>query len=236
MAALARPLSSPPPATPLDAVLTDVTSRGLGVLLHALLAAEADEYVSRYSGLRDELGRALVARNGVARSRVVPLGPVTVWVSAPRVNDRRVIEGERQKYTSVLLPPNKAPCIGSGFRLASTYLLALATGDLVPLFAQLAPAAARLVVDDVRDALASEHDAILGSHLGDVRFERVVRAQTAVDETPCTMLYGVRPSGGVELIALAAGAANDPVVEARVLEQATARGVDVASVIDDQRV
>lgn len=229
MAALARPLSSPPPATPLDAVLSDVTSRGLGVLLHALLAAEADDYVARYSGLRDEIGRALVARNGVARSRVVPLGPVTVWVSAPRVNDRRVVEGERQKYTSALLPPNKAPCIGNGFRLAAAYLLGLATGDLTQLFAQLAPAASRFVTGEVREALASERETILGSHLGDVRFDRVVMAEAMIDTDACTALYGVRPSGGVELVALAFGAAEHPGVAAKIMREAEARGVDTQS-------
>ncbi len=239
MAALARPLGSSPFAsnvascTPLEALFTDVTSRGLGVLLHALLAAEADEYVSRYAGLRDELGRALVARNGVARTRLVPIGPVTVWVSAPRVNDRRVIEGDRQRFTSALLPPNKAPCIGPGARLASAYAQFLATADPSLLFVHLAPAAQRFGVNEVREALANERESILSVSLGDVRFERVVAARMAsarlseVDEG--TVLYGIRPSGGVELIALDLSHGEE--VTARLVREANARGVDTSRLV-----
>ena len=55
---------------------------------------------------RDETGHALVVRNGKARARSVTLGSGTVEIRAPRVNDRRHGPGgERQRFTSKILPP-----------------------------------------------------------------------------------------------------------------------------------
>ena len=46
-----------------------------------------------------------MVRNGHARERQVTVGSGTFTVRAPRVNDQRVVDGARQKFTSEILPP-----------------------------------------------------------------------------------------------------------------------------------
>lgn len=46
---------------------------------------------------------ALVVRNGHAQSRNVTVGAGTIAIEAPRVNDKRVVNGEKQKFTSQIL-------------------------------------------------------------------------------------------------------------------------------------
>jgi hypothetical protein len=74
-------------------------------MLQAALEAEVAVYLERHQGERDEAGRARVVKNGRARPRTLTLGAGTVEITAPRVNDRRVVEGERQRFTSEILPP-----------------------------------------------------------------------------------------------------------------------------------
>ena len=86
--------------------LDEIARAGAQRMLMAALRAEADEYVERHLGERDETGHALVVRNGRAPARKLTLGSGTVEVQAPRVNDRgRDEEGQRQRFTSQLLPP-----------------------------------------------------------------------------------------------------------------------------------
>jgi transposase-like protein len=85
-------------------------------------------------GERDEHGRALVVRNGYARSRQVVCGAGSIEVRAPRVNDERVDErtGERKRFRSVILPPyvRRSPKVTEVLPLL--YLHGLSSGDFVP--------------------------------------------------------------------------------------------------------
>jgi putative transposase len=53
------------------------------------LEAEVEAYIEAANTERDEHGRALVVRNGHARSRKVVCGAGAIEVKAPRVNDKR---------------------------------------------------------------------------------------------------------------------------------------------------
>jgi transposase-like protein len=109
--------------------LDDLAREGARRMIATALAVEVEDYVGRYAGGRDERGRALVVRNGTARSRGVTLGAGTIEVQAPRVNDRRVADGERQKFTSRILPPymRRSPKVDAVLPLL--YLHGLSTGD-----------------------------------------------------------------------------------------------------------
>ena len=109
--------------------LDDLAREGARRMIATALAVEVEDYVGRYAGERDERGRALVVRNGTARSRGVTLGAGTIEVQAPRVNDRRVVDGERQKFTSRILPPymRRSPKVDAVLPLL--YLHGLSTGD-----------------------------------------------------------------------------------------------------------
>ena len=98
-----------------------------------MIAAEADEYVERFSDEVDEHGHRLVVRNGRARERKVTVGSGTIPIKAPRVNDKRVDEdGERQKFSSRILPAyaRRSPKVGEVIPIL--YLRGLSTGDFRP--------------------------------------------------------------------------------------------------------
>ena len=85
--------------------LEAIAREGARRMLTAALEAEVGEYVTRHEGARDENGHALVVRNGRKQARTIVTGSGTIEVEAPRVNDKRVIDGERQRFTSKILPP-----------------------------------------------------------------------------------------------------------------------------------
>ena len=112
----------------LDAVI----QRGARTMLMTALGAEVAESISRHDRERDEKGHRLVVRNGKAKARTVTTGPGELEVEAPRVNDKRVVDGERQKLTSKLLPPymRKSPKVSEV--LPVPYLRGLSTNDFLP--------------------------------------------------------------------------------------------------------
>ena len=97
-------------------VLDELAREGARRMIAAALRAEADEYVGRFAGEVDEDGHRLVVRNGRARERRVTVGSGTIPIKAPRVHDKRVEEetGERQRFSSRILPPMRAARRRSG--------------------------------------------------------------------------------------------------------------------------
>ena len=74
--------------------------------------------------------RRLVVRHGQAEARKVTCGASTVEVRAPRVNDKRVdATGQRERFTSRILPPymRRSPKVAEV--LPILYLRGLSTGD-----------------------------------------------------------------------------------------------------------
>ena len=113
--------------------LDDLAREGARRMIAAALEAEVQEYVAAFAGEVDEHGRRLVIRNGRAQERKLTLGSGTVPVRAPRVNDKRVDEeGERQKFSSRILPAyaRRSPKVTDV--LPVLYLHGLSTGDFGP--------------------------------------------------------------------------------------------------------
>ncbi len=75
--------------------LDGLAREGARRMLMTALEEEVSGYVDRHVQERDEDDHALVVRNGRARARKVTMGSGTVEVEAPRVNDKRVEDGER---------------------------------------------------------------------------------------------------------------------------------------------
>jgi len=110
--------------------LDELAREGARRMLVRALEAEVEEYVDRHGDARDEKGHALVVRNGLARARKLTTGAGTMEVRAPRVNDRRVNEaGERERFSSQILPPymRRSPRVAEV--LPILYLRGLSTGD-----------------------------------------------------------------------------------------------------------
>jgi transposase-like protein len=98
-------------------------------MILAALEIEVEEYRRQHRDARDSRGYALVVRNGPARPRRLTVGAGTITLRAPRVNDRRRVDGVRQRFTSQILPPylRRSPQVSAVLPLL--YLHGLSTGD-----------------------------------------------------------------------------------------------------------
>ena len=100
----------------------------------------------RFAAERDENGHRLVVRNGSREPREVLTSAGAVEVTAPRVNDKRIdpATGERERFSSAILPPwaRKTPKITDVLPLL--YLHGLSSGDFVPALGQFLGSAAGL--------------------------------------------------------------------------------------------
>ena len=86
--------------------LDELAREGARRMLMTALTVEVAQYIDAHGEERDAQGRRLVVRNGRARARKVTCGAGTLEVPAPRVNDKRVAaDGQRQRFTSRILPP-----------------------------------------------------------------------------------------------------------------------------------
>jgi putative transposase len=197
------------------ATLDELARAGAQRMIAAALQLEVEAYVTRLSAARDEAGHALVVRNGTARPRPVITGVGPVTVAAPRVNDRRVVDGVRQKFTSVILPPyvRRSPRVESVLPLL--YLHGLSSGDFrEALPALLGPEAAGLsssAILRLTKAWTAEYEAFRRRDLADRDYvylwaDGVHFSIRLEEERLCTLVViGVRPDGTKEVVALEDG-------------------------------
>ena len=112
-----------------DATLDTLAREGARRMIMVALEAEVESYIERFRGVRGDDGRAAVVRNGRGNPRQVTLGSGTVTIEAPRVNDKREVDGERQRFTSMILPPYLRRSQNVSELLPVLYLRGLSTGD-----------------------------------------------------------------------------------------------------------
>ena len=119
-------------------LIDEIVREGARRMLAEALQAEVDAYIAAHAAERDEGGRRLVVRNGYHQPREVLTSAGAVEVTAPRVNDKRTDPetGERQRFSSAILPPwyRKTPKITEVLPLL--YLHGLSSGDFVPALGQ----------------------------------------------------------------------------------------------------
>ena len=199
-----------------DSTLDEPAREGARQMLMKALAVEITQYVEEHGAERDEHGRRLVVRNGQAQARKVTCGAGTLEVRAPRVNDKRVdAAGQREWFTSRILPPymRRSPKVAEV--LPILYLRGLSTGDFreaLPVL--LGDDAAGLSATNIARLTAvwdeeyrqfrqrdlAERDYVYvwvdGIHFN-IRLE---------DDRLCTLvMIGARPNGTKELVALEDG-------------------------------
>jgi putative transposase len=215
--------------------LDDLAREGARRMILTALEAEVEEYLTRHREARDERGHAVVVRNGQARPRRVTVGAGTVRIQAPRVNDQRVVQGVRQKFTSEILPPylRRSPKVSAVLPLL--YLHGLSSGDFqaaLPVLlgddaAGLSPAAItrlttvwRQEYDQWRQRSLTDRDFIYlwvdGVHFN-IRLEE--------DRLAALVVVGVRPDGTKEVIAIEDGYRESTESWLAVLRDLKARGM-----------
>ena len=216
--------------------LDEIAREGARRMLMAALEEEVAHYVEAHAEARDENGLRLVVRNGHAQSRTVTCGAGTMQVEAPRVNDRRVDEdGERQRFSSRILPPymRRSPRVAEV--LPILYLRGLSTGDfreaLPVLLGKDAAGLSPTNISRLTAAWEKEYQAFRRRDLSESDYVYVwvdgihfnVRLE---DDRLCTLVViGVKSDGTKELVALEDGYRESGESWASVLRDLRGRGL-----------
>lgn len=196
--------------------LDEIARAGAQRMLKSALLAEVADHIEAHAGERDEQGRRLVTRNGLARERTIATGAGPLKVRVPRVRDRGTDErGQRRRFSSKILPPymRKSPKVAEVIPIL--YLRGLSTGDFKPaLGALLGEEGAGLsptTITRLTGEWRKEYEHFCSRDLSDREYVYVwadgihfrVRLE---EERLCTLvLMGVRADGSKELIAVADG-------------------------------
>jgi len=197
-------------------LIDEIVREGARRMLAEALKAEVDAYVARFADQRDETGRRLVVRNGSHTPREVLTSAGAVEVTAPRVNDKRVDPdtGQRQRFSSAILPPwaRKTPKITEVLPLL--YLHGLSSGDFVPALGQFLGSAKGLssaVITKLTEQWKTEQRTFSQRDLSEVDFVYLwadgIHVNIRLEEHKLCLLVmiGVRADGRKELVALADG-------------------------------
>jgi transposase-like protein len=204
------------PANGPSSLIDEIVRDGARRMLAEALQAEVDAYIDRFGGERDERGHRLVVRNGYHEPRDVLTCAGSVEVTAPRVNDKRVDAdtGERQRFSSAILPAwaRKTPKITEVLPLL--YLHGLSTGDFVPALGQFLGSAKGLsapVVTKLTEQWKAEQRAFGERDLSTVDYVYLwadgIHVNIRLEEHKLCLLVmiGVRADGRKELVALTDG-------------------------------
>jgi putative transposase len=194
--------------------LDELARQGAQEMLRQALELEVAAYLETHQE-RDPQGHALVVRNGKGRARTVLCGTGALRVEAPRVNDRRVRQGQRQRFTSQILPPymRRSPKLAEV--LPVLYLRGLSTGDfqeaLPILLGEDAAGLSPTTIARLTAVWEAEYHAFRQRSLADRDYVSVwvdgvhftIRLE---EERLCTLvMIGARPDGTKELIAVEDG-------------------------------
>ena len=197
-------------------LIDEIVREGARRMLAEALQAEVDAYIAAHAAERGENGRRLVVRNGYHQPREVLTSAGAVGVTVPRVNDKRTDPdtGERQRFSSAILPPwsRKTPKITEVLPLL--YLHGLSSGDFVPALGQFLGSAAGLsaaVITRLTETWKAEQRAFAARDLSAVDYVYLwadgIHVNIRLEEHKLCLLVmiGVRADGRKELIALADG-------------------------------
>jgi len=221
-----------------DAVtLDDLAREGARQMIATALEAEVEEYVASFTEELDEDGKRLVVRNGKAKERRVTVGSGTVGIRAPRVNDKRVDEdGERQRFSSKILPAyaRRSPKVTEA--LPVLYLHGLSTGDFAPALRDLlgedASGLSPSSISRLTTQWEADHAAFKQRRLEFHRYAYLfvdgvhVSVRLGEDDRLCLLVVlGVREDGRKELLAVEDGYRESTDSWAAVLRDLKRRGL-----------
>ena len=197
-------------------LLDEIVREGARQMLAAALQAEVAAYIEAHADQLDEHGHRLVVRNGHHAQRKVTTAAGAIAVRAPRVNDKRVdaTTGERQRFSSAILPAWARKSAQVSEVLPMLYLHGLSTSDFAPALEQflgtghgLSPATiTRLTTQWQGEARAFNDRSLAETDLVYVWVDGIhLKVRLEQDKVCLLVMIGVRADGTKELIALADG-------------------------------
>ncbi len=197
-------------------LLDEIVRDGARAMLAAALRVEVAAYIDAHAGEVDENGYRLVVRNGYHDEREVLTAAGAVRVKAPRVNDRRVDPdtGERQRFSSAILPAwaRKSPQMSEVLPLL--YLHGLSSGDFAPALEQFLGTGAGLsasVITRLTGQWQDEARAFAERDLSGVDYVYLwvdgihLKVRLEQEKLCLLVMIGVRADGRKELVALTDG-------------------------------
>lgn len=197
-------------------LLDEIVRDGARQMLAAALQAEVAAYVDAHAGEVDDNGRRLVVRNGYHHERDILTAAGAVTVTAPRVNDKRIDAdtGERQQFSSAILPAwaRKSPQMTEVLPLL--YLHGLSTSDFGPALEQFLGSSAGLSATTITRLTAAWQDEAKAFGQRDLSGADYVypwvdgihlKVRLEQEKLCLLVMIGVRSDGRKELVALADG-------------------------------
>ena len=196
--------------------IDEIVRDGARKMLAAALQAEVAAYVEQFADQVDEDGRRLVVRNGYHQPRTVVTSAGAVEVKAPRVNDKRTDPetGERQRFSSAILPAwaRRSPQITEVLPLL--YLHGLSSGDFAPALMQFLGTGAGLSASSITRLTTQWQDearAFAARDLSSVDYVYLwadgihLKMRLEQEKLCLLVMIGVRADGRKELVALTDG-------------------------------
>ena len=217
-------------------LIDEIVREGARRMLAEALQAEVDAYIAAHAAERGREGRRLVVRNGYHQPREVLTSAGAIEVTVPRVNDKRTDPdtGERQRFSSAIVPPwaRKTPKITEVLPLL--YLHGLSSGDFVPALGQFLGSSAGLsaaVITRLTETWKAEQRAFAARDLSGVDYVYLwadgihVNIRLEKHKLCLLVMIGVRADGRKELIALADGYRESAESWADLLRDCARRGM-----------
>ena len=199
-----------------ESLLDEIVRDGARQMLAAALHAEVAAYIEQFADQVDENGRRLVVRNGNHHERDVLTAAGAVTVVAPRVNNKRADpdSGERQRFSSAILPAWARKSRQMNAVLSLLYLRGLSTGDFGAALEQFlgtgsglsAASITRLTAQWQDEAKAFQERDLSGTDFVYLWVDGIhLKVRLDQDKLCLLVMIGVRADGRKELVALTDG-------------------------------
>lgn len=202
------------PESFIDDQITEILRQGAKKLLAQALEAEIDHFIRQYDGLRDDLGRQRIIRNGYLPERLVQSGIGYVPVQAPRVRDRHLQAAKRIRFSSAILPPYLRRTKSIEQLIPWLYLKGISTGDLSEALSALlgkdAGGLSPATVSRLKSVWLQDYDKWQKRDLSLKRYVYFwvdgIYCNVRMDDKQCLLIIiGATENGSKELVALEGG-------------------------------